>query len=275
MARAQKIREVEPIGVDVIHVGDRLRAVSEPSIAMMAESLAAAGLLTPISVRVVEEMVIDGREIAGVPVLVAGATRLAAAKRLGWETIDTLVAEIDEVEARKQEIAENLHRTELTVQERAEHVAEWVRLREITVSDKLSETRREGRPGEASAVARDLGLGQREVRRAVQVASITPEAKEAAREAGLADNQSALLQVAKAEPARQVAVVAEIAEAKATKLDTDIKNRAAEEMAEAIVEHMPHALHGMMKENAWVCAKPLAIALTNLLGGAIIDKGAA
>lgn len=273
MARAQHVREVEPIGVDVIHVGDRLRAVSEGAIAMMAESLAATGLLTPISVRVVEEMIIDGREIAGVPVLIAGATRLAAAKRLGWSEIDTLVAEIDEVEARKQEIAENLHRTELTVQEKSEHVAEWARLNKLAQVAPVSGGR--GVQGGDRAVARELGLDRREVERAVKVASITPEAKEAARDAGLDDNQAALLKVAKAEPERQIAVVAEIAEAKATKLDTDIKNRAAEEMAEAIVEHMPHALHGMMKENAWVCAKPLAIALTNLLGGAIMDKGAA
>lgn len=55
-------------------------------------------------------------------------------------------------DARLWEIAENLHRSELTVQERADHVAEWVKL----VSDKLSETSsaKGGRPGAAAIVSR-------------------------------------------------------------------------------------------------------------------------
>jgi hypothetical protein len=39
----------------------------------------------------------------------------------------------DETEARRAEISENLHRAELTVQERADHIAEWVRLTEEKV----------------------------------------------------------------------------------------------------------------------------------------------
>lgn len=272
----ERVREIEPINTGIIYVGDRLRHVTDEAIALMAESMGALGLLEPISVRVVDDMVIDGSPSDGVPVLIAGATRLAAAKRLGWAKIDCVVADVDEVQARRREIAENLHRTELTVQERSDHVAEWIRLSSPEVSAQVEPKPTGGRPeGGVKAVARELGVERNEAQRAVKIASITSEAKEAARDAGLDDNQSALLKVAKAEPARQLAVVAELAEAKATKLDTDIKNRAAEEMAEAIVEHMPHALHGMMKENAWVCAKPLAIALTNLLGGAIMDKGAA
>jgi hypothetical protein len=60
--------------------------------------------------------------------------------------------------------------------------------------------------------ARDLGLDRNEVQRAKKIADIAPEAKEAAREAGLDDNQSALLEVAKEkEPEQQVAKVEEIA----------------------------------------------------------------
>lgn len=207
----QSIREVEPVRVSDVYVADRLRQITEEAVATMAASMEAVGLLTPITVRVVEMMEIDGREVAGVPILVAGATRLAAAKRLGWEMIDTLTADVTEVEARKHEIAENLHRSELTVAERAEHVAEWVRLAGGAVSDKLSETRREGRPGEASAVARGLGLPEREVQRAVKVASISEQAKQAAISAHLDNNQSALLKIAASQPAEQVEKVRELA----------------------------------------------------------------
>ena len=47
--------------------------------------------------------------------------------------------------------------------------------------------------------------------RAIKIADIAPEAKEAAKAAGLANNQKALLTVAQAEPEQQARVVEEIA----------------------------------------------------------------
>lgn len=76
------------------------------------------------------------------------------------------------------------------MQERAEHVAEWVRLtedcqkaeREVAISSQL-----ETKPGcpesGKRAAARELGLDKGDVHRAVKIAGITDEAK-AAREAG-------------------------------------------------------------------------------------------
>ena len=53
-------------------------------------------------------------------------------------------------------IAENLHRAELTVQERAEHVAEWVRLTE-KVSPQVGAKPQGGRPeGGIRRAAREL-----------------------------------------------------------------------------------------------------------------------
>ena len=45
-------------------------------------------------------------------------------------------------------------------------------------------------------------MNERAVQRAVKVASLAPEAKEAAKEVGLDDNQSALLAAAKHTPGR-------------------------------------------------------------------------
>jgi hypothetical protein len=79
------------------------------------------------------------------------------------------------------------------VQQRSDQVAEWVKI----VSDKLSESPKIGRPGAAAAASSELGINEREVQRSVKIAAISSEAKGAAREAGLDDNQSKLLAVAK------------------------------------------------------------------------------
>lgn len=99
------------------------------------------------------------------------------------------------------EVSENLHRAELTVLQRSEQVARWVELADgvsAQLGQKSSKGRPEGRPegGDAKA-ARELNLDRKEVQRAKKIADLSPEAKAAAQEAGLADIQSALLAAAK------------------------------------------------------------------------------
>lgn len=97
-------------------------------------------------------------------------------------------------DARLWEIAENLHRAELTVQERAEHIAEWVRLTEgkaagATCAGSLPDGRKAGPQHQArgiNAATRELGIERTEAQRAVKIASMAPEAKQAAQDAGLA-----------------------------------------------------------------------------------------
>ena len=69
-----------------------------------------------------------------------------------------------------------------------------------------------GRPkgGEREA-ARQLGLDRDDVRRAIKVASLSPEAQQAAHEVGLANNRSALLRAAdEATPEDQIRVLEEL-----------------------------------------------------------------
>jgi hypothetical protein len=109
----------------------------------------------------------------------------------------------DERDARLWELAENLHRAELTVLERDLHVAEWVQL----VSDKTSETSspKNGRPGASAAASRELGVSERDVQRAVKVATLPEVAQDTAREVGLDNNRSALLAAGKAaDPAAEL-----------------------------------------------------------------------
>ena len=62
--------------------------------------------------------------------LVAGRRRLAAAQSLGWSHIDCLEVDDNAVEAEMWEIAENLHRLDLTKEHRDEHIRRYADLLE-------------------------------------------------------------------------------------------------------------------------------------------------
>jgi ParB/RepB/Spo0J family partition protein len=186
-----------PLLVDEIIIPDGRRQAKPADVKKLAESIAKIGLRHPITVRR------KGDDY----VLIAGLHRLEAFRRLGEEHIPCLITSMSKAEARMWEIAENLHRAELTVQERADQLGEWVQLCNGQVDHS-----RGGKPNKGiSEASRQLGVGRKDVERAVKIASISPEAKEVAREAGINDNQSKLLRVAAEPAARQVAAVHHLA----------------------------------------------------------------
>ena len=76
------------------------------------------------------------------------------------------------------------------MQERAEHIAEWVRLTEGRTNKPaqvapVSPKGGRGHEGGINAAVRDLGIERTQAQRAVKIANITPEAKDAAREVGI------------------------------------------------------------------------------------------
>ena len=126
-------------------------------------------------------------------------------------------------------ISENLFRTELTVVQRAQQIAEWVQLseaREKEVSRQVAAKPTGGRPeGGVRAAARELGIEEREARRAVKIAALSDEVKQAAVDHGLDDNQSALLEAAKQPSAEaQVAALRQRAETKTGTPCHDVAN---------------------------------------------------
>ena len=229
-----KIVRPELVYADNVIVGQRLRRVDPTVVDTLAQSIAEIGLQVPISVRLEEQ---PDRQCL---FLVAGAHRLAAVKKLGWEQVPAVFIEADSIDVRRWEIAENLHRAELTVLERAEHVTEWLRLTEdkqrgekLRQADAVSKGGR-GQEGGIRAASRELGISEPEARRSVTIAeSLTPEAKTAAVEAHLDDNQSALLAVAKTPADEQVAKVEELAKQRrgATEPAPDPRKAAAGELA--------------------------------------------
>ena len=171
----------------------------------------------------------DGRYL-----LIAGRHRLEALRVIGEERVPARVVDFDDIEARLWTISENLHRTALTVSERAEQIAEYVKLTkermeaqrqavdhrparpdpveqyvkmggkmpqagQAGISAQVAQKMTRGRPeGGDSLAARELGITREEVRRAETIASLPDEVKVKAADLGLDDNQSALLQAAKA-----------------------------------------------------------------------------
>jgi hypothetical protein len=103
------------------------------------------------------------------------------------------------LDAELWEIAENLHRAELTVLERDTQVARWIELKsKPRANASQPETHRKAgqRPGGVNAAARELGIAKSDAHRAINVAKLSDEAKQVAREVGLDDDRTALLAAA-------------------------------------------------------------------------------
>ena len=229
---------VVPLTLPEIFVVGERRPIDAIVVEKIAKSIEKIGLQYPITVRRVDSLIdpTDGEEVEGAFVLITGLHRLEAVRSLGHEAIDCIIKKWDETESRLWEISENLHRSDLTVLQRSEQIAEWVKLtekkirenRNKEVSTQVESKRNQGgRPeGGQRAAARELGLDLNEVQRSLKIAEADPEAKEAAKAAGLDKFQSALLKVAAAgSPEQQVATVHQIATARKRAADAPIDSR--------------------------------------------------
>jgi ParB-like chromosome segregation protein Spo0J len=191
-----------------VYLGPRKRQLDEAKVDELVNSIQRMGLLHPITVTDPPEDLPEDVYVSCM--LVTGLHRLKAMRRLGYLGVDCF--QVDHKYAELTEITENLHRAELTALERDEHIARWIELTEANtaeVSPQPVAKPEGGRPeGGVRDRARKLGIGREDARHAVKVASLSPEAKTAAREAGLDINRSALLEAAKeTKPEDQIAAL--------------------------------------------------------------------
>jgi ParB-like chromosome segregation protein Spo0J len=162
-----------PVDPESIFVGERHRALNDDAVVRLQASISEIGLRHPISIRIVDEMEIDGELIAGVPVLVTGRHRLEAVRRLKWQRVDCIEIEDDAIKAELWELAENLHRCDLTKEQRDEHIRRYAELlnlqsRQIVANESKRPDGRGHRPqGAASKIAEATGLSKRTVERAL------------------------------------------------------------------------------------------------------------
>jgi ParB/RepB/Spo0J family partition protein len=206
-----RITGTKPSSIEVVRarIADiampkKWRSIQQDKVDALAASMNQIGLRTPISVR---------NSKKGIQ-LVAGRHRLEAAKKLGWKRIDAIVMPDDYLDRRIWHNAENLDRADLTALERAEAVAQ----RAKDVAEKAAQRAHRGgrQPHDKgiSKAAKALGTSRENVSRSKKIAAISPEAKEAAVKARLADNEAALLKVAREPAPAQVRKVHELAKPK-------------------------------------------------------------
>jgi ParB-like chromosome segregation protein Spo0J len=227
--------EVTHFYAEGIIVGADHRPLDEPTVVALMKSISAIGQLCPIAIRYIASSKTDYE-------LIFGAHRLEACRRLDREVACILLPA--DYDVRFWEIDENLMRADLTVQERAEHIAARVTLvAEISPAQlaPVKSRRADGRGGGVglgiNAAVRELGIERTEAQRAVKIANMTDDAKTAAREAGLANNQAALLTIAREPSEAQVARAQALAPK--PKQEPEVRKSAAAEVIRILEQYLP------------------------------------
>jgi hypothetical protein len=144
-------------------------------------------------------------------VLLSDPHHLEAMKRIDEFHLKCMVLKCNKNDGRLWQIAELLHRPELTVLDWADLVMEWVRL----VRKKAGQVAhppggRQPHDKGLSAAERNLGISRRDLARAQKIAGITSSAKREARVAKLDDIQRALLEIAEQPAGEQINKVIEL-----------------------------------------------------------------
>jgi ParB family chromosome partitioning protein len=190
-------RVIHQLPLGLIDDADRMRHVNDAQVELLKGSMAGpSGLLSPIHV--------GQADIQGRHVLIAGAHRLEAARRLNWDKIDALVVAVASAdEAKLVEIEENLIRHDLTALDRAFFLAEWRR-----VYNQINKIKGVGRPKKLSpdladisepyalgfdeAVKERLRMSPRSIERAIARAGLASSLRAALASHPAADNGSIL-----------------------------------------------------------------------------------
>jgi ParB family transcriptional regulator, chromosome partitioning protein len=101
--------QIQYVNIDSIRVPENRRKLNEEIEKELQASIGDVGLLSPINVT----------QKNGTIILSAGAHRLEACRRLGWERIPAIVLNLDSLNLEAAELDENLVRAELTAFERS------------------------------------------------------------------------------------------------------------------------------------------------------------
>jgi len=188
---------------DIIKPAQRQRRLAEEKVAQISLSIQSLGLLQPVV-------------LTKDNVLVAGLHRLEACKRLGWQEIDCVIKEYNELEAELAEIDENLIRAELTVLERAEHLkrhkelfeAKWPETKAVTgkalAKKRWNATEINFAASFAAYAAAKTGVTERTIRQEVQIAAnIADDVKEMIRGTPTENHKDNLIRLAKMDDGKQ------------------------------------------------------------------------
>src|SRR5260370_37687238 len=104
----------------------------------------------------------------------------------------------DKIDRQLWKCAENLHRAELTVMQRAAYVKKWENLLREWATDDQGAQKGGRQPADKglSKTAKLLGTSRAFIRRSRRIGSLSRKAQKAAKAAGFDDNEAALLKAA-------------------------------------------------------------------------------
>jgi ParB-like chromosome segregation protein Spo0J len=264
------------------------RAVDPATVLGLAESIAAVGLINPIRVRASGE----GWEV------IAGAHRFEACKSLGLVEIACDVVTDDDLHAELAMIDENLCRAELSPSDRARQTARrkaiYLELHPETAHGDAGAAARWNAdaklaPAFHADTAKATGNSERVVQRdAERGEKVLPEVMDLIR--GTKLDTGAYLDKLKSMPGSEQFTAAKrdlsflkqqdrdrekikIANVNKTKLDADIRQRAARACADLIAEYVPSDAWDHFKSNlAVTTAKDFLTEFTNITGQSIMDR---
>jgi len=251
---------IETVAIDNIDIPRRLRAVDPSRVAALAESINEIGMQSPITLWAEPDAAFQ---------LIAGAHRLEAAVSLGWEWIDAIFMDADQIDRQIWEIDENLMRSELTPTQKAEHLAKRKELWEARNSVASCNTT-PGRPKRFDTeTAEKTGVNRSTVNRAISRANgVSEEVRDEIRGTEL-DKGTVLDDLRRIAPEMQLDRVKEMRASRVNlnKIDDDVKARAAKEVASIMVEYVPEEWLAGLKSNLYSAgAKNIANELANIAG---------
>ena len=193
--------------ISEIKINPGRRDTQQRNVEELARSIAAVGLMNPITVTQ------DNT-------LIAGLHRLEAVKLLGWTEIECVVSEADGLQAELAEIDENFVRAGLSHRELGDLLLRRKELYEA-IHPETRQGQRNGQTAknanfsllETKSFAQDtadkLGVSKRTVEQLVQTAAnLTPEAKKTIRDAGDKITKGDALKISRLPPDQQAEAAA-------------------------------------------------------------------
>lgn len=282
------------IPIDQIDNGQRLRGISEAQVEVLMNSIGDVGLLNPITVYP-RKLFQGGNQVDGYG-LVAGLHRKTACERLGLVEIEANILDLDDLNRQIAECDENLCAPQLTPSERARFTKRrkeaYEALHPETKHGANQHTRGDAKsasPSFAEDQAKATGASKRTVQLdAERGEKISDAALDLIRGTTL-DTGSFLNKLKTVPKDEQVTTVRDqlramrgskpreaIRERARSKIDADVKARAAKEVAEVIAEHVPAEWWDAVKANLYAAgASNIANELTNFTGQSVMDRSAA
>lgn len=196
------------IKIAEIKVGDNRREIDEANVANLMKSIREVGLINSITVTAGNK-------------LIAGAHRLEACKRIGWEEIECNVAELDGLKAELAEIDENLIRHNMNHIDEGEQLLRKKEIYEMLYPETKAtnqggafrgnqHTKEVTEPNSATTTrsfvddsAEKMQMTPRAIRKKIQVArDLSPEVKTIVKQHGISEKNSLKLARIK-EPEKQ------------------------------------------------------------------------